>query len=599
MESIQKHIINKLHIDVQTSDSVSAFDLKDNIDGFLKQDILPFLENYFSTFENDLHSQVIQIPYLSVDVNTSTALNYKELREDVKRAIGKELKRVTSEAHPNNEEAKIIASESSKENTLLHFLETGSSPWWMKSEEVFELSEEQLEELLESKRFLMKLQSKLINTNFRKRIIQQLSNEQICNVLKAIDADRFEKIRPQKFHTSFEKLHSTDRKIIWDCIIDDVLQKDAELFVSRLIFQLIGKLSKIDIEKKVMDEGSKVFIEVIVDILSTSINTPQSNKALKILHSNQSLKKELGNQIEDILKAISVEDRNESPASHVHKTDAIVVDEQRVKPVESIEDSNQASEETTKEQIAKPEDSSQTVLENENKAISPESIAEKTEDSGSIVHKPKKESDVESSQNQSFLKTQKSLNQLIKKEDHALFQELKNMDEQKTYRFNDEVQVNNAGLILLHPYLHPFFQNCELVDENNNITNKDLAVHLLHYMATKQEQQFENNMLFEKILCGVPIEQPIQRTIPISDELKANAEELLEAVLENWGALKNASPDLLRGEFFQRLGIISFKEENPKMRVERKVYDILLDKLPWNIGVCRLPWLDHLLFTDW
>ena len=190
---------------------------------------------------------------------------------------------------------------------------------------------------------------------------------------------------------------------------------------------------------------------------------------------------------------------------------------------------------------------------------------------------------------------------MIEKEDRTLFKEINNVQvEETTYSHRKgEHHINNAGLILLHPYLKDFFGHCNVLDENNQIVQNDLAVHLLHYLATKQERQFENNMVFEKVLCGVPIEEPIRRTLSLSDELKENAEELLQAVLDNWGALNNASPDLLRGEFLQRFGKISFKETNPKITVERKVHDILLDKLPWNIGISRLPWLDYLLLTDW
>ena len=162
-----------------------------------------------------------------------------------------------------------------------------------------------------------------------------------------------------------------------------------------------------------------------------------------------------------------------------------------------------------------------------------------------------------------------------------------------------ELQVHNVGLIMLHPYLKDFFKNCGLLNDENHIINPSLAVHLLHYIATKQEQQYESSMVFEKIVCGLHSKDIIQRNVVLSDTLKSNAEELLEAVLQNWGVLKNASPDLLRSEFLQRYGKISFKETNPKITVEKKVHDILLDKLPWNIGLCRLPWLNYLLFTDW
>jgi len=159
--------------------------------------------------------------------------------------------------------------------------------------------------------------------------------------------------------------------------------------------------------------------------------------------------------------------------------------------------------------------------------------------------------------------------------------------------------VLNAGLIILHPYLKQFFYNCQILDDTNTLTDPEMAVHALHYLATKKEQQLESQMLFEKFLCGIPVKSSIQRHIQLSDTIKQQAEELLESVIENWGVLNNASPDLIRHEFLQRAGTLSFKEDNPKIVIERKTQDILVDKLPWGIGICRLPWLDHLVYTNW
>ena len=90
-----------------------------------------------------------------MNVDTSSTLNYKELKEDVKRALTKEIKRITKIVHPHSEEAKLTKEES-KETSFLHFLETGTSPWWIKSEDTFELTEEEFIDFI-IKSFLSKL----------------------------------------------------------------------------------------------------------------------------------------------------------------------------------------------------------------------------------------------------------------------------------------------------------------------------------------------------------------------------------------------------------------------------------------------------------
>jgi len=198
-------------------------------------------------------------------------------------------------------------------------------------------------------------------------------------------------------------------------------------------------------------------------------------------------------------------------------------------------------------------------------------------------------------------KTTSFINLTENQSDHLTSSEISDLLYRDNMHFEDSgaYQIQNAGLIIVHPFIKPFLENCELLDSNNEIIDKEVAVHALHYVATQKEQQLESDMLFEKMLCGVSVQQPINRHIVLSPLIKKQVEELLQAILENWPILKNSSPDLLRSEFLQRPGLLSFKEDNPKITIERKTHDILLDKLPWGIGLCKLPWVEKLIFTDW
>ncbi|MFW6310568.1 MAG: contractile injection system tape measure protein, partial [Prolixibacteraceae bacterium] len=85
----------------------------------------------------------------------------------------------------------------------------------------------------------------------------------------------------------------------------------------------------------------------------------------------------------------------------------------------------------------------------------------------------------------------------------------------------------------------------------------------------------------------------------LNEQIKNEAESLLEAAIKNWPALKNTSPDGLRQNFLQRDGKLIKKEENYRLLIERKTQDILLDKLNWNISVVKLPWMKNLLHVEW
>lgn len=161
------------------------------------------------------------------------------------------------------------------------------------------------------------------------------------------------------------------------------------------------------------------------------------------------------------------------------------------------------------------------------------------------------------------------------------------------------VPVENAGLILLHPFLRPFFTAIGLMEENQ-ITDPELAAHVLHFLATGNECDWEYELRFEKFLCGIPGHEPIQREITITEEIKEETGKLLGVVLEHWKGLRSDSVDLLRNEFLQREAkIITEEHQTTRLVFERKTQDILLDSLPWNLGIVKVDWRKDLLFVEW
>ena len=163
------------------------------------------------------------------------------------------------------------------------------------------------------------------------------------------------------------------------------------------------------------------------------------------------------------------------------------------------------------------------------------------------------------------------------------------------------VYIQNAGLILAHPFLWDLFSRTNCTDGYNNLLSemKDKAIHLLHYLATGNEQEMEYNLTFEKFLCGIPLDSPVDRKIILSDQEKIECNDLLRSLIKFWPELKSTSPDGLRQMFLQRNGKIDLHKPPFKLYVERKAQDVLLDKLQWNISIVKLPWITELLFTQW
>ncbi|NJM16309.1 MAG: hypothetical protein HC896_13875 [Bacteroidales bacterium] len=132
------------------------------------------------------------------------------------------------------------------------------------------------------------------------------------------------------------------------------------------------------------------------------------------------------------------------------------------------------------------------------------------------------------------------------------------IDQHKSEMVNegDAFYIQHAGVVLLNPFVNTFFGKLKLLQGKAfvNARAQEKAIHLLHYLASGQTQWPEHHMLLPKILCGLHVEEPIERFIELSDEETSEADNLLLAAIKHWGALGSASADALREGFLQRDG---------------------------------------------
>lgn len=161
--------------------------------------------------------------------------------------------------------------------------------------------------------------------------------------------------------------------------------------------------------------------------------------------------------------------------------------------------------------------------------------------------------------------------------------------------------VNQAGLVLLHPFLEYFFKDFGLLQDNDfvDLPAKQLAIHLLHYLGTGNLNSFEYDLGFEKFLCSWPAKEPLQREVEIPQRMREEGDNMLRTVIKYWKALKNTSPGGLREGFLMRKGKLIEAEQPVRLIVERMDLDILLSSLPWGIGVIKLPWMDEPFYVEW
>lgn len=166
---------------------------------------------------------------------------------------------------------------------------------------------------------------------------------------------------------------------------------------------------------------------------------------------------------------------------------------------------------------------------------------------------------------------------------------------------SDEIYINNAGLILLHPFLETLFEHLELTIGNKwiNDVSHQKAVLVSEFMVTGNTQFEEFNLALNKILCGIDIDEIVPTTIQMNEDTKTECDNLLKAVITHWEVLKNTSSDGLREAFLQRSGKLSRVNDGWLLQVEQKAIDVLLNHLPWGIGIIKLPWMNEMLVVEW
>lgn len=165
----------------------------------------------------------------------------------------------------------------------------------------------------------------------------------------------------------------------------------------------------------------------------------------------------------------------------------------------------------------------------------------------------------------------------------------------------DGLFIQNAGLVLLHPFLEYFFMEFKLLMDQKFVNRKaqTIAIHLLHYLATGKENPMEYELLFEKYLCGWDLDKPVPRRVKLSKVMKAESEKLLNTAIGHWKALKKTSASGLREGFLQREGKLVLDDFQHRLIVEGNATDVLLSSLPWGYGMIKLPWLEQVLIVDW
>jgi hypothetical protein len=131
----------------------------------------------------------------------------------------------------------------------------------------------------------------------------------------------------------------------------------------------------------------------------------------------------------------------------------------------------------------------------------------------------------------------------------------------------------------------------------------DLAIQkgvvLTQYLVTGSLKINENELVLNKILCGVDLRTPIDVNIDIQDLDLEMCDSLLKGVLKNWEKLNNSSIAALRETFLIREGILTPNELDYNLDIIKETFDMLLETIPWNISIIQTTFMENRINVDW
>ncbi len=165
----------------------------------------------------------------------------------------------------------------------------------------------------------------------------------------------------------------------------------------------------------------------------------------------------------------------------------------------------------------------------------------------------------------------------------------------------DVQYVENAGLVLLWPFLSHFFKHLGLTEENQFINGEALqrGIALLHYLVFEENEPAEYDLVLNRILCGMDLDRVFTLEKPITENEAEECSQLIKAVITQIPILKKMSVSGFRGTFLIRKGVLSQGDGVWLLRIERTTFDVILDHFPWGMNWIKLPWMTIPIQVEW
>ena len=582
-----KNNIHRLIAEVQVPASGDGIVAQNEASWFMRERIIPIIERV--TDRIDTGNSLIRIDKLELDFGTYyPGRTNDEALKEFEFLVEQELIRVISKTKSDKIETPVkkLSESDELEEQFFYLLEEGVLPWWNRAA----MSTVTLQALAE--KLLIKIQPKFIerlrlalkNKAARQRVAHKLNVNQIQQLLVLVNNQAEKQIKIidsiKAFFNAQTTVTATQRHLAEKFIYQHALLPSlVSITVQDFLMELLQQ------ENNNLPPQVELLMNKALDYFTKKAASPQTKET----NENDTTEQETIENETTPKKSKEQNDQNDDEENTLNNN-------QNLAPDKNVTESKKEKLETEITANKKRKE-----LEDAKK----EAIEKKQIKEGTIIPdqiETTATSDTENSEKTKTISAEDFLKQILAKEQAMVANQTKDSEFPVSEIKSDKYFIQNAGVIILAPFLPLLFKELELVKNNTFLSDeaKERAICLIHYMLNNTQENFEEHeMTLNKILCGFPIFNPLIYTITITDKEKEECNNVLASVVEHWKALKNTSPESMRQAFFVRDGLIERQTNGWNLKIERTTIDILLDKLPWGISIIKLPWSEETIFVDW
>ena len=618
----QEHLIKKQIIEIRVGKNHNASSLQEEFSKMYHQKIVPYINECCNELSHPGTTHKINQIELDIGIVSPDGLEAafeEKLKPALQRKLAEKIEAIPptfSIIQPTSEErGKQGKQKGSELEMLTYFIQTGLLPWWSKKQDKASL-EKKLEELIETTPSQIKnlIKTSVKNTVYLKRLIFHFSDALLLKISGLMAPPLFSFIKeywhdlPQitKIEIFQDIPENKLRFELWSTLllnvsVDSWTSLQEELFVQQHLSHLTKHLQinyAIMIReslKQVNNQPRKYPFKSNLPQIIAGLNTTSTAKQSQKKQGLPTAVKQF-TQLQEQLQALQKYDI-------ALFAPLIAQLQKKVQALQKRKETASIPQEITalQEQVRELEERIHAAITTQLKELQEQLNAFLKQGNTKGIKQLK-----EKIQRLQEKQLQKKTDPLI--EEGHLPEILNN-----TFNQSDEVYINNAGLVLLWPFITRFFQTIELVTEKTFTdevdvealdieyegSNRERAALLLQYLVDGSTITSEHELPLNKILCGIDLMQPVNTELMLTEQEKEESENLLVAVSANNPLWKNLSTEGLQSAYLQREGVLSFRDGSPWLQVEKKTHDITLEQLPWGTHVIKLPWMEHILYAEW